>query len=75
MDEAATLADPDKEIHYDETRAFSRQHPGMFIANISASHRINRPKASKEVGVASLNVSRAAERYGLHYNLQKGIIE
>ena len=42
LDHAASLAHPDKEAQYDETRAYSEQYPVMFIANFTVSYKINR---------------------------------
>ena len=75
VDEAATLAHPDKETQYDETRAFSMQYPSMFLANFAAGYRINRPKTSHQFSVELLNLTRAEDYHGYHYNLKNGVIE
>jgi len=76
IDLAATEADPDKDIQYDETRAFSLQYDPMFITNLGASYRINRPKAAYEIGLAFINLTGTKERYGFHYNhITNGIEE
>ena len=41
IDVEATLKHPDKEVQYDETRAFSKQYSPMFIGNYTVSYRIN----------------------------------
>ena len=74
VDEAATLADPDKMVHYDETRAFSKRYPDMFTLHMSVSYRINRPKTAHEFAVQMMNLNRAKEYYGHDYNFITGKI-
>lgn len=75
VDEAASLAHPDKETQYDETKAFSKQFSPMFLANYSISYRMNRSKISHEFAIKGLNATNTKEYYGHEYNLKKGIIE
>lgn len=35
---------PDKEVQYDERKAFSKQYSPMFIGNYTVSYRINKKK-------------------------------
>ena len=51
LDHAASLAHPDKEALYDETRAYSEQYPVMFIANFTVSYKINRKKVAHEFAI------------------------
>jgi len=74
-DEQATLAHPDKDVQYDETRAFTRQYPDMFVTHLSAGYRINRPQTSHEFSVMFLNLTRTEEYHGYHFNLQQNKIE
>ena len=70
LDHAASLAHPDKEALYDETRAYSEQYPVMFIANFTVSYKINRKKVAHEFAIKALNVTGTEEYYGYHYNLK-----
>lgn len=75
IDREATLAHPDKEVQYDETRAFSVQRSPMLIGNYSASFRMNKKRVSHEFAVKGLNFTKAKEFYGHRYNLQTGAID
>ena len=75
LDHAASLAHPDKEALYDETRAYSEQYPVMFIANFTVSYKINRKKVAHEFAIKALNVTGTEEYYGYHYNLKRGVME
>lgn len=75
LDHAASLAHPDKEAQYDETRAYSEQYPVMFIANFTVSYKINRKKVAHEFAIKALNVTGTEEYYGYHYNLKNGVME
>lgn len=75
LDHAASLAHPDKEAQYDETRAYSEQYPVMFIANFTVSYKINRKKVAHEFAIKALNVTGTEEYYGYHYNLKSGAME
>lgn len=75
VDEKATLAHPDKETQYDETRAFSEQFSPMFLANYTVSYRMNRKKVSHEIAVKGLNATGYEEYFGHEYNLKTNVIE
>ncbi len=75
IDEAATLAHPDKETQYDETRAYSKQLSPMFLANYTLSYRMNRNKVSHEFAVKGMNATGYKEYFGHEYNLKTGVIE
>ncbi len=75
VDEAATLAHPDKETQYDETRAYSKQLSPMFLANYSFSYRMNRSKVSHEFALKGGNATGYKEYFGHEYNLKTGVIE
>lgn len=75
LDNEATLAHPDKEAQYDESRAYSQQYPAMFIANFTVSYKINKKKVAHEFAIKALNVTGTKEYFGYHYNLNSGIME
>jgi hypothetical protein len=75
IDEQATMLHPDKEVQYDETRAFSKQLPSMFLTNFTVKYRINRPKVSHEFAIKSINTTQDKEYYGYEYKYKKGKIE
>ena len=70
VDEVATLLDPDREVQYDETKAFSKQFSPMFITNFSVGYNINRKKVSHEFSIKSLNTTGCEEYYGHEYNFK-----
>lgn len=75
VDEAATLANPDKKTQYDETKAYSKQLSPMFLANYTISYRMNRNKVSHEFAVKGMNATGYKEYFGHEYNLKTGVIE
>lgn len=75
VDEKATLTHPDKEVQYDETKAYSKQLSPMFLANYTISYRMNRSKASHEFAVKGMNATGYKEYFGHAYNLKIGVIE
>ena len=75
IDVEATLKHPDKEVQYDETKAFSKQYSPMFIGNYTVSYRINKKKVSHEFAVKGLNFMATKEHYGHEYNVKTGKID
>lgn len=75
IDVEATMSHPDKEVQYDETKAFSKQYPPMLIGNYTVSYRINKKKVSHEFAVKGLNFMGAKEHYGHEYNVKTGNID
>jgi len=75
IDEQATMDDPDRQVQYDETRAYSEQLSPMFLANYSVSYKMNRKKISHEFAIQGLNATGYKEFYGHVYNTKKNIIE
>lgn len=75
IDEKATLEHPDKEVQYDETRAYSRQLAPIFLTNISVSYKINKKKSAHEFAVKLLNATNYEEYGGHAYNLKTKKIE
>lgn len=75
LDIEASLAHPDKEAQYDESRAFSQQYPTMFLANFTVSYKINKKKVAHEFAIKALNVTGTQEYFGYHYNLNSKVME
>lgn len=75
VDEQATMNDPDKEVQYDETKAFSKQLSPMFLANYSISYKMNKKKVSHEFAIQGVNATGYKEFYGHVYNTKKNVIE
>ncbi|ADV42314.1 hypothetical protein Bache_0284 [Bacteroides helcogenes P 36-108] len=75
IDADATLAHPDKEVQYDETRAYSQQYGAMLLANFSASYKINKKKCTHEFAIKLVNLTGYQEHYGHSYNLKTGKID
>jgi len=75
VDVEASLAHPDKEVQYDESRAYSKQFSPQVIVNGTVSYKINRRRVSHEFAVKALNLTGAKEYLGHEYNRQKGVIE
>lgn len=75
IDEPATMNDPDKKVQYDETKAFSKQLSPMFLANYSASYRMNMKKTSHEIAIQGVNATGYKEFYGHVFNTKKNSIE
>lgn len=75
VDEQATLAHPDKETQYDETKAYSKQLNPMFIASYTFSYRMNRNKVSHEIAIKGANATGYKEYFGHEYNLKTEVIE
>ena len=75
INKQATLAHPDKETQYDETKAYSKRLSSMFLANYTISYRMNRNKVSHEFAVKGMNATGYKEYFGHEYNLKSGIIE
>ena len=75
VDEEATMAHPDKEVQYDETKAFSKQFSPIFLANYTFSYKMNRKKISHEFAVKGMNATGYKEYFGHEYNLKTQVIE
>lgn len=75
LDTELSLAHPDKEAQYDESRAFSQQYPTMFLANFTVSYKINKKKVAHEFAIKALNVTGTQEYFGYHYNLNSKVME
>lgn len=75
VDEAATMAHPDKEVQYDETRMYAEQFSPMFIGDFSISYKMNRKRVAHEFAIKSVNATKQKEYKEHKYNIQTGVIE
>lgn len=75
VDEPATLAHPDKEVQYDETRMFSRQFSPLFVGDFSISYTMNRQKTAHTFSLKSVNATRRKEYIKHKYNLLTETVE
>ncbi len=76
IDEQATMNDPDKEVQYDETKAYSKQlSPPMLLGNYSISYKMNKKKVSHEFAIQGINATGYKEFHGHVYNTKKDVIE
>lgn len=70
VDEQVTLAHPDKEVQYDETKAFSKQLSPVFLAHFTLSYKINRKHTAHEIALKMLNATFYEEYFGHGYNFK-----
>jgi len=70
VDVTSTMNHPDKDIQYDERKAYSKQISPMLLMNYSVSYRINKKKISHEFAIKVLNCSGYKEFYGHEYNIK-----
>lgn len=75
VDEAATLAHPDKEVQYDETRMYSEQFSPMVIGDFSISYKMNRKNFAHEFGIRSINATKQKDYREHRYNIKTQQIE
>lgn len=75
IDVEATMAHPDKEVQYDETRAYSIQRSPMLIGNYTVSYRINKRHVSHEFAIKGINFTGAKEYIQHLYNIKTEKIE
>lgn len=75
IDVEATMDHPDKEVQYNETRAYSIQRSPMLIGNYTVSYRINKRHVSHEFSVKGLNFTGSKEFIQHLYNIKTGKIE
>ena len=75
VDEQATMAHPDRQTQYDESKAFSEQLSPMFLANYTFSYKMNRKRVSHEIALKGLNATGYKEYFGHEYNFKTGAIE
>jgi hypothetical protein len=75
VDEAATLAHPDKEVQYRDDLMFSKQFSPMFIGDFTISYKLNRNKVTHTFALKSVNATRQKEYIGHKYNIISNHIE
>jgi len=75
VDEAATLAHPDKKVQYDETRMYSKQFSPMLTGDFSISYKMNRKRVAHEFAVKSVNATGQKEYIEHRYNIRTHTIE
>lgn len=75
VDEAATLAHPDKEVQYNTAEMFSQQFSPMFVGDFSISYKMNRKNVAHTFSVKSVNATRQKEYIKHKYNLITHTIE
>ena len=75
IDVEATMAHPDKEVQYDETRAYSIQRSPMLIGNYTVSYRIDKRRVSHEFAIKGINFTGAKEYIQHLYNIKTEKIE
>lgn len=57
IDEKATMADPDNEVQYDETNAYSQQFKPELLVDATVTYKINCRHSAHEFGIKWLNVT------------------
>lgn len=75
IDLDATIAHPDNEVQYNESRAYSKQFDPMFIASYTISYKINRKNVSHEFAVKHINATNTKSYHGHMYNYHTHKIE
>ncbi len=65
----------EREVFYDEARAFSRQEPNVLYADVTIEYRKNRQNISTVWSLQMINVTGYQEFYGYRYNLRENTIE
>ncbi len=75
VDEAATLAHPDKEVQYDETQVYAKQFSPMFIGDFSICYKMNRKRVAHEFAIKSVNATNQKEYVEHRYNVRTRQIE
>src|SRR5690606_17891533 len=70
VDEAATLAHPDKEVQYDETQTYAKQFSPMFVGDFSISYTMNRKNVAHTYALKSVNTTGQKEYIGHKYHLK-----
>lgn len=75
VDTDATLAHPDNDVQYDESRAYSEKFDPMFIASYTISYKINRKNVSHEFAVKHVNATGTKGSQTHYYNYRTHKIE
>lgn len=75
VDEAATMAHPDKAVQYDQEQMFAKQFSPMFIGSYTLSYKMNRKCVIHKFAISSINATNYKEYIEHRYNLKTGLIE
>lgn len=73
IDEAATMADPDKLVQYNENKAYTNQFDPIFMFHYTVSYRINLKGKSHEFAIKAMSTGK--EYHGHSYNYKTGKID
>lgn len=65
----------EKEVYYDENRAFTNQEPAVFYSDLTVELRTIRKKISTVWSLQMINITGYQEFYGHRYNLRTGTID
>lgn len=57
-----------QEVIYDETMAFTKQHPPAIISHFTTSYKINKPKTVHELALKIINLTQYRDYLGYRYN-------
>lgn len=69
-------ADPaNKDVIFDETKAFQKQYPPTVYLDLSITYRINKSKYSSVWALQVKNILRTPSRNGFYYNYQTGTVD
>lgn len=74
-DLTATLAEPDKQVQYDETKAFSIQFDPDLLIDFTLLYKVNCRRTSHEFGVKWLNITDNKVFLDYDYNFKSKSIE
>lgn len=75
VDEVATMAHPDKEVQYDESKMYSKQFSPMFVGDFTISYKMNRKQLAHEFAIKSINATNQKEYVEHKYNIKNKTIE
>lgn len=64
-----------KEIVYDESKAFSRQTAPMMNVHLTIAYKKNKLKSSREVALKVVNLTQQPDFYGYQYNYRTGGVD
>lgn len=65
----------ERELFYDESRAFSNSEPNVFYSDLTVELRTNRRNISTVWSLQMINITGYEEFYGYRYNLRDGTID
>jgi hypothetical protein len=69
------LSAQNKEVIYDQTRAFSEQIAPTLAIHFTTSYKIHKKKSAHEFALKILNVTNEAEFYGHLYNIKENVVD